>query len=547
MKLLPKLILSLVILGAVLALSLSFFGYYNMESYLEDMYAYRVVFGAKSIAAMMDPEEIKTIISEGGDQTEAYAHVHSVMDQLKRDGDITYLSLVGMDEDSVTFYIDCNLPEMGDNPANQMPYATDVLFTEAATSQEALERYYNAWDLHSRGLAIDPPVVTDNAFGYNFSSAAPILDENGELLAVIQYVLDMNDVRAYLNSSLYSMLLIAVAVVGIAMALYILLVRRTVTQPIGKLAEFSKNVIAASQFNTQGIELHTGDEIEDLGNSFNYMLLELDHYIHDLTAVTAEKERIGAELSIATQIQADMLPSIFPAFPERDEFDVYATMTPAKEVGGDFYDFFMVDDRHLAMVIADVSGKGVPAALFMVIGKTLIKDHTVPGMDLGEVFNQVNELLCEANKEGLFITAFEGVLDLVTGELRFVNAGHEPPFICSAGGDYTLYKTRPGFVLAGMEGIAYRSGSVQLSPGDKLFQYTDGVTEATRADQELYGMERLQEVLNRNRPASPHELLPAVKADIDAFVGEAEQFDDITMLCVEFKRNMKQIQGGQSL
>ena len=286
--------------------------------------------------------------------------------------------------------------------------------------------------------------------------------------------------------------------------------------------------------------------METLARALSRMERDIIDYIENLAAVTAEKERIGAELSIATQIQADMLPSLFPAFPERQEFDIYATMTPAKEVGGDFYDFFMVDDRHLAIVMADVSGKGVPAALFMVIGKTLIKDHTLPGADLGEVFTQVNELLCEANKEGLFITAFEGVLDLVTGELRFVNAGHEPPFLCPAGGSYAPYKTRPGFVLAGMEGMVYRADSVMLSPGDKLFQYTDGVTEATRADQELYGMERLQAVLDRSREATPHELLPAVKADIDAFVGEAEQFDDITMLCVEFKSCMKEERGGRT-
>lgn len=256
--------------------------------------------------------------------------------------------------------------------------------------------------------------------------------------------------------------------------------------------------------------------------------------------IVRESQRIGTELSIATQIQADMLPSIFPAFPERGEFDIYATMDPAREVGGDFYDFFMVDNRHLAIVMADVSGKGVPAALFMVIGKTLIKDHTLPGADLGEVFRQVNELLCEANKEGLFITAFEGVLDLATGELRFVNAGHEPAFFCPAGGSYAPRKTRPGFVLAGMEGMTFQADSVTLSPGDKLFQYTDGVTEATRSDQELYGMDRLQAVLDRNRDASPRGLLSAVKTDINAFVGEAEQFDDITMLCLEFKQYMSQ-------
>lgn len=255
-----------------------------------------------------------------------------------------------------------------------------------------------------------------------------------------------------------------------------------------------------------------------------------------------ERQRISTELDVATRIQADMLPCIFPAFPDRPEFDIYATMNPAKEVGGDFYDFFMVDDTHLAIVIADVSGKGVPAALFMVIGKTLINDHTKPGTDLGKVFTEVNELLCRANNEGLFITAFEGVLDLVTGEFTFVNAGHEMPFIAKSGGVYEAHKLRPGFVLAGMEGMVYQSGSIQLSPGDKIFQYTDGVTEATNAAYELYGMERLSKVLAENTDKKPAELLSIVKADIDAFVGDAPQFDDITMLCVSYLKRLKDVQ-----
>lgn len=244
----------------------------------------------------------------------------------------------------------------------------------------------------------------------------------------------------------------------------------------------------------------------------------------------------SAELGVATNIQKSMLPCIFPAFPDRDEIDIYATMDPAKEVGGDFYDFFMVDERHVAIVMADVSGKGIPAALFMVIGKTLIKDHTHPGEDLGTVFSEVNDILCESNSEGLFITAFEGVLDLVTGEFNYVNAGHEIPFICKKGGAFEPYKIRAGFVLAGMEGMRYRAGSLKLEAGDKLFQYTDGVTEATNAGNELYGMERLEHILAENSEKTPAEILPAVREDIDRFVGNAPQFDDITMLCLEYRR-----------
>ena len=285
-------------------------------------------------------------------------------------------------------------------------------------------------------------------------------------------------------------------------------------------------------------QIKTADEIQTLSESFEKMTVSLKEHIKNLTDVTKEKERIGAELNVATHIQSSMLPCIFPPFPERKEIDIYATMNPAKEVGGDFYDFFMIDNRHLAIVMADVSGKGVPAALFMVIGKTLIKDHTQLDKDLGEVFSSVNDMLCEANSEGLFITAFEGILDLVTGEFKYVNAGHEMPCIAHSGNPYEVYKIRPGFVLAGMDGMIYKSGSVMLEPGDKIFQYTDGVTEATNAENQLFGMDRMLESLNKNLNASPAELLPAVKKDIDDFVGDAPQFDDITMLSLEYKERM---------
>ncbi|MBQ8556558.1 MAG: PP2C family protein-serine/threonine phosphatase, partial [Clostridia bacterium] len=250
---------------------------------------------------------------------------------------------------------------------------------------------------------------------------------------------------------------------------------------------------------------------------------------------SAEKHRIESELNVATQIQTSMLPTNFP---EREEINLFASMSPAREVGGDFYDFFMVDDRHLAIVMADVSGKGVPAALFMVIGKTLVKDHTQPDSDLGDVFSRVNNLLCESNSEGLFITAFEGVLDLVTGEFNFVNAGHEMPMISRGGNPFEAHKIRPGFVLAGMEDVRFNGGSLILEPGDKLFQYTDGVTEATNSNDELYGMQRLTDVLAVNCQRTAQEIIPAVRADIDAFVGDAPQFDDITMLCLEYKARM---------
>jgi sigma-B regulation protein RsbU (phosphoserine phosphatase) len=209
------------------------------------------------------------------------------------------------------------------------------------------------------------------------------------------------------------------------------------------------------------LNVRTGDELEALSDAFNSM-------ISNIKSITAEKERIGAELNIATQIQASMLPCIFPAFPDRKEFDVYASMLPAKEVGGDFYDFFLIDKNKLAVVMADVSGKGVPAALFMVISKTLIKNNAQAGKSPDEVLETVNNMLCENNDANMFVTVFLGVLDIPDGKFTYANAGHNPPLLKRANGDFEWLPTKPGFVLAGMDGLKYRQEQITLCGGDLL-------------------------------------------------------------------------------
>lgn len=286
---------------------------------------------------------------------------------------------------------------------------------------------------------------------------------------------------------------------------------------------------------------YSGDntEVGDLARSYISMVEDIGGYVTNLQKVTAEKERINAELSLASSIQAHMLPCIFPAFPERDEFDIYASMTPAKEVGGDFYDFFMVDDSHMAVVMADVSGKGVPAALFMVIAKTLIKNYAQSGIKPEEVFTTVNRLLCDGNDAGLFVTAWLGVLELSTGKLTFVNAGHNPPMIKQNGGEFTYLKSRAGFVLAGMDTIKYRQNEITIAPGDRLLLYTDGVTEATNSQNQLYGEERLSAFMNAHSDEKAEDILRDLKSDIYAFQGEAPQFDDITMLMLDYEKKME--------
>ena len=289
--------------------------------------------------------------------------------------------------------------------------------------------------------------------------------------------------------------------------------------------------------------LRTGDEIEQLACSIEEMDAKLHRYILENTAITAENERIGTELDLASRIQMDMLPSVFPKFTGDERFDVNATMLPAKEVGGDFFDFFMIDDDHLALVTADVSGKGVPAALFMMISKTLIKNEAMHGKSPGEVLCAVNEQLAENNKEGMFVTVWLGVLELSTGRLRYADAGHEKLLLCRGGAWSYVEKPRrsaaiamlPPELLEKLPNPPFAEGELQVSPGDVLFQYTDGVTEATNAQNELFGEERLLDAMNRAPSCEPTGLLPWLQGEIDSFVKGAPQFDDITMLAVRIK------------
>ena len=281
----------------------------------------------------------------------------------------------------------------------------------------------------------------------------------------------------------------------------------------------------------------TGDEIEVLAESFAAISHKTVEYVDHVRSITAEKERIGTELEMATRIQTAMLPHVFPAFPERSEFDICACMDPAREVGGDFYDFFLIDDDHLGMVMADVSGKGVPAALFMMACKIILQSVAMLGGSPAEVLTRTNEAICSNNQEEMFITVWMGVLEISTGKLTAANAGHEYPVIMEADGLFELYRDKHGLVIGAMDGVKYREYELMLKPGAKLFVYTDGVPEATDADNELFGLNRKVTSLNKERNGTPEEILAGVKRDVNRFVKGAEQFDDVTMLCMEYKGN----------
>ena len=337
--------------------------------------------------------------------------------------------------------------------------------------------------------------------------------------------------------------------VGLTLASAIVLGKKIVnplnmiTKRIASLSESNLEFKMEDAFRTE-------DEIEVLAQSFANLSHKTVMYVDKVKTVTAEKERISTELHMANQIQESMLPSIFPAFPERKEFDIYASMNPAREVGGDFYDFFLIDDDHLCMVMADVSGKGVPAALFMMISKIIIQSCAMLGKSAGETLTKTNEALCSNNRMEMFVTVWLGILEISTGRLTAANAGHEYPAVrlvrsqptrsqpgAVIGADvrFELYKDKHGLVIGGFNGVRYKEYEIQLEAGDKLFLYTDGVPEAMNGDGELFGTDRMLGALNRDPAGKPQVILKNVQAAVDDFVGNAEQFDDLTMLCFEYR------------
>ena len=278
----------------------------------------------------------------------------------------------------------------------------------------------------------------------------------------------------------------------------------------------------------------TGDEIEILADAFEDMSERTRRYIDELMQITSEKERMKAELSVAAHIQKDMLPKDFPIFPERGEFDVYASMNPAKEVGGDFYDIFMIDDDHLALVMGDVSGKGIPAALFMMISKILIQNLAMIGGTPGEILTKVNNKLCEGNSARMFVTVWMGILTISTGHLIEANAGHMHPAFRKNGDNFELIIKKHGPVLGLRKDKTYIDDEFDMAGGDCLFIYTDGVSEAENADQKLYGTDRMIDALNKNADESPEIILKTMLDDIQSYAGDATQSDDITMLAIKY-------------
>ena len=331
-------------------------------------------------------------------------------------------------------------------------------------------------------------------------------------------------------------IIISTLVMSVLAAIFItVFVRKQILVPVTIVSEEAARFARENTKSKEIGEISRYAELKNLAASINTMETDMVRYIENLTAATAEKERIGTELAFAKAIQESSIPNEYPAFPDRSDFDIYGFMLPAKEVGGDFYNFFLIDDDHLGIVIGDVSGKGIPAALFMMVINILISNRARMGGTPADILDYVNKDVMEHNTSGMFVTVWLGILELSTGKVIAANAGHDDALICHKNRETAPVKTKHNIVIGAFEEAWYTNFEFTLEKGDKMLLYTDGLTEATDAHDQLFGRERAIQALDVYKDKSPKAIIEGVKSRVDEFVGQAPQFDDLTMLCLEFR------------
>ena len=550
-SLVAKFIIGFLIMGIAICTVTTARGYSQYKSYIQKKYndiAYDIaeIFESymteEELALYMNTVESYCIGKISQDalkvvkETPEYRKTESLLYSLREATEANDIFLVYTNKDVILSYEEENAEDW-----KPLTYVFDCYMVEELKFEIGQTSGFNPSfkedivEVLKTGQLADNYFISESDFGYNTSAVYPVIID-GSVKGIIGVEIPMSTLESALNEYITNSVLATVAIVVVFIAIFMVYMYRNMISPIHLIAHEAEQFVDNNAEISDKLEtINTKDEIQKLSESVLKMEIGIKDYIANITKITAEKERIGAELNVAKQIQADLLPSIFPAFPERSEFDIFATMNPAKEVGGDFYDFFMLDDDHLVFLIADVSGKGVPAALFMVIAKTLIKNQVLKGEEPSAVFEAVNNQLCENNKEGMFVTAWMGIMEVSTGNLTYVNAGHNPPVIKGEDGVFKYLKCAPGFVLAGLEGIPYTQESIQLSKGDCIYLYTDGVPDTINMQEKMYGEERLESVLNLHNQETPEEILKAIAEELVIFAGEAEQFDDVTMLCMKYK------------
>ena len=525
-----KSIVGIILPLVLLSLIIGIVGYRSFTDGMLEIYEAGAVEIANTAAETVDADRLDEYAASGG-TTEAYQETWERLDSLCNSSGATFIYVIRpdlADYGHITFYFS--------TVNHESTYTIyDFGYYRETTNDDYKTKYRRLYE----GVSDSEIVIRDRGYietDAHITGMVPLKGKDGKtqgILCVQRQMENLASVRNRFVRIVLQVLTLLVVIIIVAQHFYL---RRVLLRPLQKITEESVRFAAEEVPSEKKLTdmVRNRDEIGKLAGSIDHMEEQVARYITELTAATAEKERISTELSLATRIQADMLPNVFPAFPDRTEFDIYATMDPAKEVGGDFYDFFLIDHDHLALVMADVSGKGVPAALFMMASKIMIQNIAMTGLSPREILETTNNRICQNNQEEMFVTVWLGILDLQTGEMKAANAGHEYPVITRAEGKFELVKDKHGFVIGGMEGIRYKEYELKLEPGQEIFLYTDGVPEATNAGNELYGTERMMAVLNDSLGLEPEQVLAKVKADVDRFVGNAPQFDDLTMLCVRY-------------
>ena len=459
---------------------------------------------------------------------EDYVNIRRVLDDFADSSDISalYLAMYDRETSAMVYLVD---PEENRRLV-KLPCDWDLV------TRQGLDHFMD-WDGEGELYEIER---TPN-YGWMCTSGVPIRNEQGEPVCFVLADISLSDVKTGIKVFALHFIITMIVLVNLVGFIMSRHFKKTLVKPINAISEAAQQYVkdrSAGKKDTDHfalLNIRTGDEVENLSLIMADMEQELAVYEDNLTRYTAEKERILTELELANRIQAAMVPHTFPAFPDRKEFDIYATMKPAREVGGDFYDFFLTDDDHLCMVMADVSGKGIPAALFMMASKIILANNAMSGKSPARILTDTNTAICSNNQEEMFVTVWLGILEISTGKLTAASAGHEYPVLKkSFDSGFELLKDKHGFVIGGMDGVSYKEYELTLEPGAKLFLYTDGVPEATDTRNRMFGTERMLEALNEEPDAAPEKILQNVRKSVDGFVRLAEQFDDLTMLCMEY-------------
>ena len=529
-NLIGAIVLMLILFGLVV----STLGYVIFTDSFKNEYAVSTYHMADTATTLVNGDHLEAYLA--GEYPDEYNLTAAYLDGYCRKMSVSLVYVIAVDRsDYGRFDSVFNLVNNTVDNTNYTPW--ELGYRRDTTNEEYRAKYIRLYNKESDYETLYRLKVPKGQ-NQHITTIVPVKNSAGDVTGLLCMQRPMRELR---NATRPYLINIAVAtgllIVCISVFLAIFF-RRQFVAPIRKVA------VEATRFareNTKGEKLGKISryaELASLAASVDTMETDMVRSIENLTSVTAEKERIGTELSLAKEIQANSIPNIFPPFPERTDFDIYASMDPAKEVGGDFYNFFLIDDDHLALLIGDVSGKGIPAALFMMVTNIMLSYRAHMGAAPGDILTFVNEDICKHNKAEMFVTVWLGILELSTGKLVAANAGHEYPALKRPDGSFEIFKDKHGFVIGGMEGMKYREYELQLEPGTRLFVYTDGVTEATDAEEKLFGEERMLAALNEEA-ATPKQVLENVRHAVDGFVGDAEQFDDLTMLCLEYRGKQK--------